>query len=460
MKKIIALLTITCFISCQEKEVITTLSGKISNAEAKTIKLQGLNFSKEINLNSDGTFSDTLQLDYNGLYSLVLSDEKQRFIYLENGFQLNVENNATEFEKSFVFKGTGSDENNFMSKKHQVIESVYGKLDTWENVKPLFTLDEKAFIEKNELYKKEILKVLDEAKLTNQNFIKLEKLDADFHVLRMYVQYPSNYGHLTKNNIEFKASESFPKIGEDFSLDNEELFKFSYSYRELVGRHLGEKMYAKDDSIQKPIEKGLAALKTIKSKLIQSEMVKHLTYEFNGATPNLESVYNQMLSYSLDEKFKKELTDKFEIVKNIATGLPSPTFDYENVNGGKTSLESLKGKFIYIDVWATWCGPCIAEIPALKEVEKAYHGKNIEFVSISIDERKDFERWKKMVADKELKGIQLFADNAWESDFVKKYAIDGIPRFILIDTEGKIVSADAPRPSEGKLKELLTEVGL
>lgn len=460
MKKIIALLSLICFISCQDKEVITTLSGKIANAEAKTIKLEGLNFSKEINLNEDGTFSDTLQLDYNGLYSLVLSEEKQRFIYLENGFQLNVENNAKEFENSFVFRGTGSDENNFMLKKHQVIESVYGKLDSWENVKPLFTLDEKAFIEKNELYKKEILKALDDAKLTNQNFVKLEKLDADFHVLRLYASYPSNYGYFTNGNLDFKASENFPKIGEDFSMDNEELFKFSYSYRELVGRHLGEKMYAEGDSIQKPIEKGLAALKTIKSKLIQSELVKNMMYELNGSTPNLETVYNEMMNYSLDEKFKKELTDKFEIVKNLAKGLPSPTFDYENINGGKTSLESLKGKFVYIDVWATWCGPCIAEIPALKDIEKEYHGKNIEFVSISIDAKKDHEKWEKMVANKELKGIQLFADNDWKSDFVKSYAIDGIPRFILIDTEGKIVNADAPRPSDKKLKEALKEVGL
>ncbi|WP_276979907.1 TlpA disulfide reductase family protein, partial [Flavobacterium filum] len=135
-------------------------------------------------------------------------------------------------------------------------------------------------------------------------------------------------------------------------------------------------------------------------------------------------------------------------------------FEYENINGGKTSLESLKGKFVYIDVWATWCGPCIGEIPALKAVEKEYHGKNIEFVSISIDDKKDVEKWKKMVADKELKGIQLFADNDWKSDFVKNYAIDGIPRFILIDTEGKIVNADAPRPSDAKLKDLLKEVGL
>ncbi|HRE78080.1 MAG TPA: TlpA disulfide reductase family protein [Flavobacterium sp.] len=459
MKKIIALLSVICFISCQDKEIITTFSGKIANAESKTIKLEGLNFSKEINLNEDGTFSDTLELDYDGLYSLILNDEKQRFIYLENGFQLNIENNMEEFEKSFTFKGSGSDENNFMSKKHQVIESIYGKMNDMEGVKPLFTLDEKAFIEKNELYKKEILKTLDEAKLTNQNFVKLEKLDADYHVLKLYEQYPSYHGYFTDNR-EFKASESFPKVGDDFSLDNEELFKFSNSYRNLSGSHFSEKMYAEADSTKTPIEKGFATLKTIKSKLIQSEMVKNMMYELNGTTPNLEAVYKEMLSYSIDEEYKDKLTEKFEILKNIAKGLPSPTFDYENINGGKTSLESLKGKFVYIDVWATWCGPCIGEIPALKEVEKEYHGKNIEFVSISIDDKKDYEKWKKMVADKELKGIQLFADNDWKSDFVKNYAIDGIPRFILLDTEGKIVNADAPRPSDAKLKELLKEVGL
>lgn len=459
MKKIIALLSVICFISCQDKEVITTLSGKITNAESKTIKLEGLNFSKEINLNEDGTFSDTLQLDYDGLYSLILNDEKQRFIYLENGFQLNIENNAEEFEKSFTFKGSGSDENNFMSKKHQVIESIYGKMNDMEGLKTLFALDEKTFIEKNELYKKEILKTLDEAKLTNQNFVKLEKLDADYHVLKLYEQYPSYHGYFTDNR-GFKASESFPKVGDDFSIDNEEIFKFSNSYRNLAGSHFSEKMYAEADSTKTPIEKGFATLKTVKSKLIQSELVKNMMYELNGTTPNLEAVYKEMLSYSIDEKYKEKLTEKFEILKNIAKGLPSPTFDYKNINGGKTSLESLKGKFVYIDVWATWCGPCIAEIPALKEVEKEYHGKNIEFVSISIDEKKDHEKWKKMVADKELKGIQLFADNAWESDFVKKYAIDGIPRFILLDTEGRIVIADAPRPSDAKLKELLKEVGL
>ncbi|AUP77450.1 TlpA family protein disulfide reductase [Flavivirga eckloniae] len=140
-------------------------------------------------------------------------------------------------------------------------------------------------------------------------------------------------------------------------------------------------------------------------------------------------------------------------------GKPSPEFvDYENHKGGTTSLADLKGKYVYIDVWATWCGPCKKEIPSLKKVEKQYHGKNIEFVSISIDTPKDHGKWKEMVNDKALGGVQLFADNNWKSQFVQDYKIQGIPRFILIDPAGNIVNADAPRPSSPKLIELFTSL--
>jgi thiol-disulfide isomerase/thioredoxin len=113
---------------------------------------------------------------------------------------------------------------------------------------------------------------------------------------------------------------------------------------------------------------------------------------------------------------------------------------------------------VYIDVWATWCGPCKGEIPFLKEIEKTYHSKNIEFVSISVDELKDHGKWKQMVKENELSGVQLYSDKNWSSQFVKDYKISGIPRFILIDPAGNIVSADAPRPSSKELKALLDEL--
>ena len=153
-------------------------------------------------------------------------------------------------------------------------------------------------------------------------------------------------------------------------------------------------------------------------------------------------------------------------IEEFPAGSPSPIFEnYENFKGGTTSLSDIKGKFVYVDVWATWCGPCKREIPSLKELEKKYEGRNIEFVSISVDNAKrsgTMEKahgaWKKMVAEKELSGIQLFSDKSYDSNFMASYKVKGIPRFMLIDPEGKIVSAHAPRPSMKTLIALFDEL--
>ncbi|MFI1773700.1 redoxin family protein [Thalassobellus citreus] len=169
-------------------------------------------------------------------------------------------------------------------------------------------------------------------------------------------------------------------------------------------------------------------------------------------------------------KQQKARTNQFADFK----GKPSPSFEnYENYKGGTTSLSDLKGKYVYIDVWATWCGPCKAEIPSLKKVEEAYHGKNIEFVSISVDNGRGFQGktpeekmaaskvgWKKMIAEKEMGGIQLFSNDGFKSDFVQDYKINSIPRFILIDPAGNVVNADAPRPSSPKLIEVFNSLNI
>ena len=167
--------------------------------------------------------------------------------------------------------------------------------------------------------------------------------------------------------------------------------------------------------------------------------------------------YDPMFKEALKGSFEKSneyIAKEYENVAkmNQFKGKPSPDFDYVNYKGGKTKLSDLKGKYVYIDLWATWCGPCRAEIPFLQKIEEKYHGKNIEFVSISIDKAKDNEKWKNFVLDKKLGGIQLFADKDWESEFVKSYGVTGIPRFILIDPKGNVVDADADRPSSDKLQ--------
>ena len=165
-------------------------------------------------------------------------------------------------------------------------------------------------------------------------------------------------------------------------------------------------------------------------------------------TKSIDDNYNEVVKY-----YKKNY--EANLAKSKLNNTISPTFNYENHKGGTTKLEDLKGKYVYIDVWATWCGPCRAEIPSLKKVEEKYHGKNIAFVSISVDVDKDHEKWKNFVADKQLGGIQLFADKNWNSDFMMSYGINSIPRFILIDPNGKIVKSDAARPSDPGLQKQL-----
>ena len=181
----------------------------------------------------------------------------------------------------------------------------------------------------------------------------------------------------------------------------------------------------------------------------------------------LEYLDKQNLGSSFVENEKTKIDDFFKFVtkyyddlgrNKILNNEKSPSFDYLSYLGKKIKLEDFAGKYVYIDVWATWCGPCIGQIPSLQKIESKFHDKNIVFISISVDEQKDFEKWKKFVADKSLSGVQLFADKNWNSDFIKAFGINSIPRFILIDPKGIIVNSDAPRPSQPELLELLEKL--
>jgi len=210
-------------------------------------------------------------------------------------------------------------------------------------------------------------------------------------------------------------------------------------------------------------------METLENRLgeIKSELS-----EFYASNKEIDTSITNNASKSLEpmmDSYKRYIGEAIALKNELPKGSESPTFeDYENYDGSTTSLADLKGKYVYIDVWATWCGPCKAEIPALKEIEKEYHDKNIQFVSMSIDDDRTHggswdkarEDWKAMIKDKELGGIQIFAPKGWQSEFVKNYKINGIPRFIMIDPEGKVVTPDAPRPSSDKLKELLTELNI
>lgn len=163
----------------------------------------------------------------------------------------------------------------------------------------------------------------------------------------------------------------------------------------------------------------------------------------------------------LKENMQPMYEEQKKALKVLAPGMPSPEFnDYINYKGGTTSLKDLRGKYVYIDIWATWCHPCVDEIPFLNEIEEKYKDKNIAFVSISIDREKEEGQWRNMIKEKNMGGIQLWAGKNSPVEFTERYFIQGIPRFILLDPNGNIIKHNAPRPSDKKLVELLNGLKL
>ena len=138
----------------------------------------------------------------------------------------------------------------------------------------------------------------------------------------------------------------------------------------------------------------------------------------------------------------------------VKVGDSMPAFPLHSTVNGTVNSEDLKGKVVLINIFATWCGPCQREIPHLQKLEEKYHGKDIYLVSISCDNTK--KAWENRVRAG-LKGIQLHFVNG--DTFMNDYMIKGIPRFILLDKEGKMISVDMSRPSDpktiAKLDELL-----
>lgn len=248
-----------------------------------------------------------------------------------------------------------------------------------------------------------------------------------------------------------------------WEINDSALYYSSAAFRHLVELKL-ERMMA--EQVSQP-DYASAQQQVARQQLLDKQFSKGYIYDWlsyenimEALTRDVDTATQALLykKYSASVKNspeKKRVDEFYKNSKTYVANTQAPDFAYRDINGKTITLKQLRGKYVYIDVWATWCGPCKAEIPHLIKLEQSLHGMKIQFVSISVDKQKDRSAWEKYVREKDLKGIQLIVNKDNDNDFIRKLNVYSIPRFILIDPDGKIVDANALRPSDKKLKEQL-----
>ena len=167
---------------------------------------------------------------------------------------------------------------------------------------------------------------------------------------------------------------------------------------------------------------------------------------------------DSLLSKIKSEEYKESINTTYQLLnKKVETG-PVKSQKLYTINHEVLSFESLlnqkKGKLLYIDLWATWCVPCMREIPFSKQLTSHFKDK-LEVIFISLDSSPDI--WKRYVENNLLTESNFILQNDFASSFAKHFKINSIPRYLLLDKSGKLISADAPRPSDPKIKELINK---
>lgn len=375
---------------------------------------------------SDGTLDIVVPLENGPEYFIMFRNP----LYLSPGDELTIDLSSDNVKTVIAAEGRGAAANTYLKQRYYAKGGSFleaGSVLKGETRPIEVVLDSLADARRRQL---------DELQGVTEEFKDMERMRIKADYVNSFIAYPT----YNEGMIPFDMTrEEFDKLINDYYM----------SHKERIQPILTE--LASDDKYLdiEVVRRVLHSLRNAKGFEVRvSDRFNALLDVSNHAagirgdiTPEM---YAELLAYGEKipyEDMQRLYMDKLNANAKLMEGMPAIDIALRDIDGKKLKLSDLKGKPMYVDIWATWCGPCMAESPYFEALSEAYPG--IRFVAVSVDG--NTAAWERHVREGEHKAV---TEALATDDMRKNWDIVGIPRFLLIDADFRIISADAPHPSQ------------
>lgn len=195
-----------------------------------------------------------------------------------------------------------------------------------------------------------------------------------------------------------------------------------------------------------------------KNNAVHTAYLKKLVHPLTNSGCNKELLeIRSLIENNVAEcELKSKILSLYDIYSTIMPGMKAPDVTFKDSEDNRYSISGFKGKVIVIDVWATWCSSCLKNMPAFMELINQYEGReDVVLFTVSTDSDDIKDKWLAAIEKYNMGGmLNLTPDRNAPAQFEEKYFVSSVPRYIVIDKHGYIVSAFAPKPNSG-MKELI-----
>ncbi len=451
------LIILAVMFACTAKEEKTIITGTIDNPATERFEITypkdlitGREEKHIIILDENNSFKLEIAIRKPIMAQLKIRGEDPVSLYIKPGDDLQISADGDDLKASLSFAGKNADNNKFLFEYQNKI-LIDNEYLPQQVVNKIRTLEPAEFVE----YWEEMLKTkkepfynIDENKSISEDLVSYLKTEVAYTSYSYRLFYPMFI--IAKDKWEELPEGYFDFLDNARSkMDDKKLV--SESYRNYIEHYLD---YYK---LQNPEEapEGLSAVEEniyFAEKLLTGKTLQHtkagLIYKefYLGDFDKAAELYKSFLD---EEKpcrnMDNILTEVYESFKRTLPGNPAPDFELTDINGEVVSLSDFRGKVVYLDFWASWCPPCMREVPYAKELKKRFEDEeDLVFLYISIDE--DPDAWRRTVKDREIKGVHLNVFGRYH-EVPSSYNVRWIPTYYIIDRDGAIFKNNAKRPS-------------